>query len=204
LTAAARAGEPAGGKPAVAGEDFTSEAWSSLGRGGDWEIVSKNEIHQNDPDQPWKNNGFFRMLDQGGTMTYAFDVQVASQQGGAGLFVMGDEPRGVEHGDSYLVYYTEGKGTPRDGGQIRIGKFVDNKPDTVWSPKFDVSGTRGQWVSVRARYTAGTGEFVVWCNGREAGRATDKTPVAEGNHVAVHSFSTAARFRNLKIESARK
>lgn len=200
VLAAALAGTTGGAEPSAAFENFTDEAWSSLGRGGKWDVEGKHELHQNDPDEPWRNNGFYRMLEQSGAMVYEFEVKVATEKGGAGLFIMGNEPQGVEHGNSYLAYYSEGPGSPDGGGLFRIGRFVDNKPDPKWFPTFSVSGTRGQWVKIRLQYSASTGEFVASCNGTEIGRATDESPVKQGNHVAVHSFSTAAQFRNVRVQ----
>ena len=192
----------AGKPPELSGayENFSDAAWASLGRGAVWKVVATNEVAETDPDEPWKNNGFFRKLDQGGTMLYEFDVQVAANKGGAGMFVMGRDPQAVEHGDSYLVYFSAGTAVAGKPGAVCIGKFVKDKPSDTWSPKFALPTPPNQWVSLKIQFTTATGEFVVWANGKEIGRVQDKSPIATGNHVSLHSFGTAAKFRRLRIE----
>lgn len=187
----------AAGKPY---EKLSAPDWKSLERGGDWKNVGPTEIHQNDPDEPWKNNGFYRMIDQDTAITYAFDVQVPGDKGGSGMFIMGQDPYAVEHGDSYLVYFSAGTKMGSKKGALHIGKFVDNKPDTSWSPKFALPARVKQWVSVKIQYTPDTGEFIAWANGKRIGKASDKASVKKGDHVALHSFSTAAKFRKVRIQ----
>ena len=194
---------PASGADTTACEDFSDKAWSSLGRGAVWRVVSPSQVDQLDPDEPWKNNGFFRLLAQEGTVTCSFDVQVAVGKGGAGLFFMGRDAQAMERGDSYLVYYGETVDAKGRHGNIAIGKFLDDKPQSAFAPKFDVPAHPGQWASVGFRFDADKGEFTVWCDGHEVGRARDPQPIRRGNVVSLHSFGTAATFRNLRLACGR-
>jgi len=187
---------------AVSPVDFSDKAWSTLGRGAIWQVVSPSQVDQLDPDEPWKNNGFFRLFPQGGIVTCSFETQVAVPKGGPGIFFMARDAQAMERGDSYLVYYGETAGNQGRHGQISIAKFINDKPQAAFAPKFAVPAHSGAWASVKFRFDAEQGAFTIWCDGREAGRAQDPQPIRVGSVISLHSFGTAAKFRNLRIESA--
>lgn len=184
---------PSGAEPA---EDFTRGVWYSLGRGGVWEVVATNEIHQTEHAEPWKNNGFNRAFDQAGTMEYEWGVRLLHGSSG-GIYVLADATNGVDRGTSYLLWYAE---STNGGGraEFSLAKFIRDQRQ-AWAPSARLPVKRGDWVTLRVRIDTATGEFIVHCNGEEVARFVDETPIRAGNHVSLHTCVSAVAYRDLQI-----
>jgi hypothetical protein len=176
-------------------ENFSDRAWYSLGRGAVWMVVSSNEVRQTEHEGTWKNNGFNRACAQGGVMDYAFDIRLYDGTIGAGLYVMADDTNGVDRGNSYLLWYTEGG---KEGPEFSIGKFVGDKAQTFDS-KTPLPTRRGEWVTLRVSMDTATGVFTIYCNGKKTAQFTDPKPIRSGTHVSLHTCMCDAAFRNLRI-----
>ena len=204
LVAATPADEPAAAAARAGHENFNDKAWSSLGRGAEWKAIGDNEIHQLDKDEPWRNNGYFKMVEQGDTMSYRYDVKLATEKGGAGLFVMASDPQGVERGNSYLLYYFhEKKGAGKPQALLSVAKFVKDKLDEKWNPKFKLATQPGEWLSFEVTIATRTGEVVARCNGKEVGRSKDPAPIKTGRVVCLHTCGAPAQFRNVSMERSK-
>lgn len=202
---ASPASKPAATAPATAPacENFRSKAWYGLGRGGAWKIVSDSEIRQL-KGKPYVNNGYNRKVDQAGRMTWAFDIQVDDGACGAGIYVMANDEKGIDRGDSYLLWFKHKKDGDKLHGQFLIGKHVKNRKVKAWRPAFDLATRPDEWARLRVDYDAATGKFVVCCQDKKIGEAVDPEPIRAGDHVSLHTCLTGARYRNLRIIRAGK
>ena len=65
-----------------------------------------------------------------------------------------------------------------------------------------MTASNGKFNDLNARYDTATGQWTLWCNGKEAGKWKDPKPYKKGGFVSFTTCLTKANIRNVRITRA--
>ncbi len=176
-------------------DDFaTISQWTT--QTGTW-LLNAGTLQQTDETN--SNTNIYATLTQDNTSDFLYHFQMNIGGTGtnrrAGMHFFCDNATLPNRGNSYFVYLRA------DNNKVQIYEVVADAWTLVQDVPFTVNA--GQWYDVKIKYSATSGEIVVYVDNEKVASWTDPTPLTTGNAISLRTGNANVSYDNVRVYRSR-
>ena len=181
-------------------ENFQKD-WKAAPSSSAWKVRGESEVQFTHPVSHAKTKAsepvFARAVEQAGVMQYEWSLKQADFKQGCVFYLFSTDPSARDAYAIWLWLATD-KASGEKQTRLNVDKIVNHKLTPL--KFFPITLKSDDWNSMRVKFDAVKGTFIVWCNGEEVAQCTDPKPFAKGSCVALGSSAASATFKEVRIQ----